>query len=68
MENQLPTLSPAWRAFFVGVFTGFLSYLIFNVIDENVDAGHVIGTAFGSSLASSLHLNELLKRQAKGKE
>ena len=68
MENQLPTLPPVWRGFLTGVFTGVLSYLIFNVINEDVDAVHVIGTVVGTAAASSFHLNELLRRQAKGEE
>ena len=68
MENKLPTLPAVWRGFFVGVTTGVLSYLIFYVTDEYVDAGHVIGTAVGTAAATSLHFNGLLRRQAKGEE
>lgn len=68
MGNQLPNLSPKWRASFVGLFTGFLCYLINNAFLRPVDFEDVMGPVIGTALASSGHLDTLLRRQAKGEE
>ena len=65
MENQRPTLPPVWSGFLVGVTGGVLCYLLFYFTEEYVDPGHVIGTAVGTALATSLHLNGLLRRAEK---